>query len=722
MPTLEHKQYQSQGGLIVDLSISKLDYKDAAQVRQSLAEKINAERGVLLSSSYEYPGRYTTWDFGFVKPPIAIASTKNEFRIEALNARGQVLLAFIHHQLKLQLEIFVELTLEHDHIKGQLHPAKPCFYEAERTRQTSIFSVLRNLIQAFKSDADPHWGLYGAFGYDLNFQLEPQALKIPRLDQQRDLVLYLPDELYLIDHRRQTIQIHHYDYAWSGYSSKNLARTGTEIPYAKPPAASKSRRELDSGVYAQLVQTAQQEFKCGNLFEVVPSQSFFEPCQAKPAEVFVYLRQKNPAPFGFLMNLGAAEYLVGASPEIYVRVKGQRVETCPISGTIARGQDALSDAKQILTLLNSSKEASELTMCTDVDRNDKSRVCLPGSVKVIGRRQIEMYSRVIHTVDHVEGQLKPEYDALDAFLTHTWAVTVTGAPKIPAIQFIENHESSQRRWYAGAVGVLAFNGDMNTGLTLRTMRIKDGIAEIRAGATLLFDSIPHEEEQETELKASALIDAVRNAGITTTTNKNPIETPISFNKHIVLIDHQDSFVLTLANYLNQLSPKVTTLRVGFPFALLDELKPDLVILSPGPGKPADFKLQETIRACLLRNIPIFGVCLGLQGLVEYFGGELGILDYPMHGKACTINTAPGVLFDRLPSQLSVGRYHSLYALPEKIPPVLKVTATAEQDGVIMAVEHQTLPVWAVQFHPESILSLEGNFGFKILQNVLKMIP
>ena len=115
-------------------------------------------------------------------------------------------------------------------------------------------------------------------------------------------------------------------------------------------------------------------------------------------------------------------------------------------------------------------------MCTDVDRNDKSRICEPGSVRVIGRRQIEMYSRLIHTVDHVEGRLRPEFDALDAFLAHTWAVTVTGAPKAWAMQFIEDHEKSSRAWYGGAIGLLGFNGNMNTGLTLRTIRLKDGVA------------------------------------------------------------------------------------------------------------------------------------------------------------------------------------------------------------------------------------------------------
>ncbi|TIP22393.1 MAG: anthranilate synthase component I, partial [Mesorhizobium sp.] len=160
-------------------------------------------------------------------------------------------------------------------------------------------------------------------------------------------------------------------------------------------------------------------------------------------------------------------------------------------------------SEQTLKLLNSKKDESELTMCSDVDRNDKSRVCEPGSVRVIGRRQIEMYSRLIHTVDHIEGRLREGMDAFDAFLSHAWAVTVTGAPKLWAMRFIEQNEKSPRAWYGGAIGMVNFNGDMNTGLTLRTIRIKDGIAEVRAGATLLFDSVPEEEEAETELKASA---------------------------------------------------------------------------------------------------------------------------------------------------------------------------------------------------------------------------
>ncbi len=240
---------------------------------------------------------------------------------------------------------------------------------------------------------------------------------------------------------------------------------------------------------------------------------FHERC-ASPTAFYERLRQRNPAPFEFLFNLGEGrrdgEYLVGASPEMYVRVTGDRVETCPISGTIARGsRPAGGRGEHPPGCSASAKEESELTMCTDVDRNDKSRVCVPGSVRVIGRRQIEMYSRLIHTVDHIEGRLRPGFDALDAFLTHMWAVTVTGAPKAWAMQFIEDHEDTTRRWYGGAVGMIGFDGSMNTGLTLRTAQIHGGVAAVRAGATLLFDSDPEAEERETQLKARALLETLR---------------------------------------------------------------------------------------------------------------------------------------------------------------------------------------------------------------------
>ncbi len=466
------------------------------------------------------------------------------------------------------------------------------------------------------------------------------------------------------------------------------------------------------------------------------SQSFYESCDLLPTTLFETLQQINPSPFSFIYNLGG-EYIVGASPEMFVRVEDRRVETCPISGTIRRGSNSIEDAANILELLNSRKDESELTMCTDVDRNDKSRICESGSVKVLSRRQIELYSHLIHTVDRVAGLLRPEFDAIDAFLSHLWAVTVTSAPKKAAMEFLEQHEYSARQWYGGAVGYLTFKGDLNTGLILRTIELKDSIAQVRVGATLLYDSIPAAEEEETLLKGAALFKTLKSARISSA-QKNlhaVVESHLDIkNLHMVvenhpaitqshgrvlLIDYEDSFVHTLANYIRQCGVTVTTLRHGFSEQVFDRLQPDLVVLSPGPGKPSDFGITATIQACVKRQIPIFGVCLGLQSIVEAYGGELGILDYPQHGKASRICiTTPGsILFEGLPTVFDAGRYHSLYALPDYLPSQLQVTAVAE-DGTIMAIEHQNLPIAGVQFHPESIMTLTGDVGMGIIKNVI----
>ncbi len=483
----------------------------------------------------------------------------------------------------------------------------------------------------------------------------------------------------------------------------------------------KPRVECDHapGEYESLVKLAKTHFKRGDLFEVVPSQTFYEPYEGAPSELYKRLKEKNPSPYGFFINLGDSEFLVGASPEMYVRVTDGRVETCPISGTIQRGKSPIEDAINIQTLLDSEKDLAELTMCTDVDRNDKSRVCKPGSVQVIGRRQIEMYSRLIHTVDHVEGLLRKGYDSLDAFLSHMWVVTVTGAPKIWAMNFIETHEKSPRRWYGGAVGWLNFNGNMNTGLVLRTIRLDQGVAEVRVGATLLNDSDPLAEERETRLKAAAFLDILKQS-------PHPKKDKETRLKHgmglrILLVDHQDSFVHTLANYLRQTGAEVVTVRFDKAMAYIKNTPYDLIFLSPGPGRPKDFDLTNFIHAVLEKKIALFGVCLGLQGIVEYFGGNLLTLDTPMHGKPSKIKTTKdSFLFEGLSENFTAGRYHSLYANPQTLPEELDVTAVSD-DGIIMAVAHKNLPIYAVQFHPETILSLQNQAGTRIISNLMRMI-
>ncbi|WP_186389918.1 anthranilate synthase [Stappia sp. TSB10P1A] len=713
MQTGREESFVTKGGIGISVATRAADYELGTS---PWIDRLDAERGAVFSSSYEYPGRYTRWDMALVNPPLVLESRGSDVRVEALNERGLLLLPAVECCLAAQEDV-EGLARDGNLLTLRIKPATRAFAEEERSRQPSVFSVIRAISALFACD-DGHLGLYGAFGYDLAFQFEPIELVLARPDDQRDVVLYLPDEILLVDHYGRKAHVRSYEFQVDGRSTETLPRTGTKEAY-RPANQDPGRGDHEPGEYARLVEAAKDYFRRGDLFETVPGQVFYEACPAAPSAVSRRLTEINPSPYGFFINLGNAEYLVGASPEMYVRVSGgRRVETCPISGTIRRGRNAIEDEAQIRKLLNSAKDEAELTMCSDVDRNDKSRICVPGSVRVIGRRQIEMYSRLIHTVDHIEGILRDDLDALDAFLSHTWAVTVTGAPKRWAMEFIERHEKSPRAWYGGAIGAILFNGDMNTGLTLRTVRIKDGVAQIRAGATLLYDSVPEEEEAETELKAEAMRAAVREAGLARERKIDPLAAQPGKGLKILLVDHEDSFVHTLANYFRQTGAEVVTYRSPVADSVFHDVAPDLVVLSPGPGSPKDFDCAATIGRARARGLPIFGVCLGLQALAEAYGGELAQLAIPMHGKPSPVSFIEGsMLFEGLASPVTVGRYHSLHARRDKLPAGFRVTSETE-DGVIMAVEHESEPVAAVQFHPESIMSLDQDAGHRIIQNVV----
>ena len=709
----KHDDYTTQGGVLVSRTSFPTPYDGAVQ---TYTDKLDRRRGAVFSSNYEYPGRYTRWDTAIIDPPLGVVSKERAVTIEAYNRRGEVLLPAFEKVLENHPHVEALVSTDKQ-ISLQVKQPTEIVPEEMRSRAPTVFSVLRAIVDLFRSEVDPNLALYGAFGYDLCFQFDAIDYKMKRPEDQRDMVMFLPDEILIVDHHAAKAWHQRYEFSINGASTEGLPRDGEDVDFV-PADYDPGRGDHEPGEYAKLVEKAKEKFVRGDLFEVVPGQVFTEQCKNPPSAISRKLKEINPSPYSFFINLGEGEYLVGASPEMFVRVSGRRIETCPISGTIKRGKDPIEDSEQILKLLNSKKDESELTMCSDVDRNDKSRVCEPGSVKVIGRRQIEMYSRLIHTVDHIEGRLREDMDAFDGFLSHAWAVTVTGAPKLWAMRFIEENEKSARAWYGGAVGMVGFNGDMNTGLTLRTVRIKDGIAEVRAGATLLFDSNPQEEEAETELKASAMLSAIRDTSVGNADGVLREAAQVGAGVKILLVDHEDSFVHTLANYFRQTGAEVMTLRSPVAEAMMDEIKPDLVVLSPGPGNPKDFDCATTIANARARKLPLFGVCLGLQALTESFGGELAQLNVPMHGKPSRVNVHDNsIVFSGLDREVTIGRYHSLYADAKKLPEDFRVTAETK-DGVIMGLEHKTEPVAAVQFHPESIMSLGQNAGMRMIENVV----
>jgi anthranilate synthase len=706
------ESYSTPSGIAVTRTISNVAYSRGLR---GLLKKLDTQRGIYLSSGYEFPGRYSRWDVAALAPPVEIIARGRDITIRPLNARGEALAKILEPALAPHPH-WESFSNENGALHGKLKPLPALFPEEERSKQPSAFSVLRALVEEFRHPLASRLALVGAFGYDLLLQFDPITLKLPR-HEVKDLHLFLCDDIYFMDRKKERIERYQFDFARGDVTTKGLARTAERIKRAKKSKPGPITSDHTPEEYMAKVETVREGMRRGDYYEVVLRQTFRAPYSGSPSELFERIQHASPSPYEFFLQLGD-EQLIGASPEMFVRIEGTRVETCPIAGTARRTGDPLRDADNIRELLDSRKEESELTMCTDVDRNDKSRVCVPGSVKVIGRRLIESYAGVFHTVDHVEGTLAGGFDSLDAFLTHMWAVTIIGAPKKWAAQAVEDLEKEARGWYGGAVGMITLDGGINTGITIRTIHLRDGEARYGAGATLLYDSVPESEDRECWLKATGFFRALN------AEKKEPeVYGPRAdegAGVRLLLVDNEDCFIHTLANYARQTGAEVMTYRSGFPLEMIAKIEPSLILVSPGPGRPSDFGVPELIRHAAKLEVPVFGVCLGLQGMVEAFCGELGVLSYPVHGKPSLVRHRGVGVFEGLPEEFRVGRYHSLYAIREKLPAVLEVTAESE-DGVIMGVRHRELPMEAVQFHPESILTLDGDCGLRLMANVVRVL-
>ena len=712
-------RFTTPTGLTVERRRTELPYETALD---GFAERLDRERGALFSSGVDYPGRYSRWEFGFANPPLEIIGRDRELHLQALNLRGEALL----HLLAPIVAATPDATVTRQDARMlslSIGTTTREFREEERSLQPSLVSPLRRLIAEFAGSSDPFLGLYGGFGYDLLFQFEPIIRRHKRPAETKDIHLFVPDQLVVVDRRKEVAFRLDYEFSRGAESTIDLGRrafTPVTPPVASPAAAGAPVSDHTTEEYAAMVERARERMRVGDIFEVVLSQTYKAAFQHAPSALFTRLKQVNPSPFEFLIQFGD-EQLVGTSPEMFVRVEGDRVESCPISGTARRTGNPMNDAENLKALFNSEKDEVELTMCTDVDRNDKSRICRPGTVKLLGRRQIETYAGLFHTVDHVEGRLRDGLTGLDAFLSHMWAVTLTGAPKKKAVEIVEESEKGPRGWYGGAVGALMLSGDVSTGITIRTVHLTDGEARYRVGATLVWDSVGAEEDAECRTKATNLFRALAamnaKAAPAVVTAAQP-----GTGRRVLLIDNEDSFVHTLADYFRQTGATVETYRHGLPFERLLAAKPDLVVHSPGPGRPEEFGVPDLVRRLAASDIAQFGVCLGLQGMVEAFGGALDVLPSPRHGKTWDVLHDGDPLFAGVPSPARVGAYHSLTARLSSFPHGELLVTARTAEGLVMAIRHKRARALAVQFHPESILSMRaaesGEIGHRLIGNLI----
>src|SRR5690348_5715467 len=363
-------------------------------------------------------------------------------------------------------------------------------------------------------------GAVGYMGYDAAAWFEPVELQAPeREDDEAGFMLF--DTVLAFDHVRHRILIianarisgdedleslYQFACAKVEFVERELERA-----LSKPPRPDAGGLDVTSNVskaeFEQMVRTAKEYIAAGDIYQVVLSQRFEAPIAADPFTVYRALRHVNPSPYMYFLRMGDVS-VVGSSPEMLVRVEGSRVETHPIAGTRRRGRNDEEDRRLAEELKRNEKERAEHVMLVDLGRNDVGRVCEYGSVRVPQFMGLEKFSHVMHLTSIVEGKLADDRDRLDALVSCFPAGTVSGAPKVRAMQIIKELEPMGRGLYAGSVGYLDFAGNLDFCIAIRTVIMSGGTAYVQAGAGIVMDSNPTAEYEETRDKARALLRAL----------------------------------------------------------------------------------------------------------------------------------------------------------------------------------------------------------------------
>jgi len=376
-------------------------------------------------------------------------------------------------------------------------------------------------------------GLVGIFGYDTVRYIEPRLARSQKPDPlgTPDILLLLSEQLAVVDNLSGKLYLIVFAdprganaFERAQLRLRELAaqlRTPVQVPDEIPMTPGVPQPEFAEEAFVQAVERAKRYIYDGDIMQVVLSQRMSHPYPASPLALYRALRALNPSPYMFYYDMGGF-HVVGASPEILVRLEGDTVTLRPIAGTRPRGATREQDVALERDLLADPKERAEHVMLMDLGRNDVGRVAQVGSVRVSDNMVVERYSHVMHIVSNVEGRLKPGLDAIAVLKATFPAGTVSGAPKVRAMEIIDELEPSKRGIYSGAVGYLGFNGDMDLAIAIRTAVVKDGRLYVQAGAGIVADSVPRSEWVETQNKARAVLRAAElaQAGLS---NPRPLE-------------------------------------------------------------------------------------------------------------------------------------------------------------------------------------------------------
>jgi len=510
--------------------VKRIDIEEPLDFFAKLTDYGRAKNCCLFESrDHQSNGDFLT--FGTAKPSLYLTGKGSDFTIKALSKTGKRMLEYLASDEE-RFAFCESLEVGPETIAGRIKRVEGTVDEQTRLRSTNQMDVLRAVAFAFKLASTPFrvtCGLLGALSYDFVDQFEKLPANSEDLLGNPDYELYFADNIFLMDHANNQGYVVANCMITDGDREAAVKEAQDAFDYYfnmarfEPPKGKRHDEELPEATtdtsqpeYEEMVTTAKKHIIDGDIFQVVLSRTIAEPCPDEPLDVYKRLRKLNPSPYMFYLNMPQA-VLMGSSPELNLRVSGtgpRYVEIRPIAGTKPRGRtggeiDLDTDLRYEAELKLDRKELAEHMMLVDLARNDIARVADPGSRIVTELLTTEKYESVQHLVSNVKGTLRPDLDALSAYLATMNMGTLTGAPKIEAMKIIRQLEKNKRGYYGGAVMYLTVDGQFDSCITIRSLQVRDHTAYVRVGAGIVHDSVPKTEFEETQHKAGSCLRAIR---------------------------------------------------------------------------------------------------------------------------------------------------------------------------------------------------------------------
>ncbi len=523
---LDEVKSAAAGRLVPVYGERPLDH-DALEFFKKISSYGRKKHSILLEST-DIISKYGEKSIGSANPCLNIRGRDASFTINALNDLGR---RFLHH-LHEDLTFCDDLSVTEDRITGQLEPDHSVQSEEERLKTRTHADLLRSIAFKLSPVSKPftvYGGLFGMIGYDFVDQFEQLDGEQEDLLNEPDYEMNFYDNLFLIDHRAERMVFISCALIFEGTDrtreiercrsviNRYQSALSEDLPESRsfPDPTKNITSDTSRKEFIDIVSSLKEHVLDGDVFQVVPSRTFIKPYGSEPLDIYTALRDLNPSPYMFYTHHQTG-VLLGSSPETCLKVEGddqKKVEIRPIAGTKQRGLvdgeiDPDLDSRYETALKTDRKELAEHTMLIDLARNDVARVCKPGTRYCDKPFAIEKYSHVQHIVSNVSGILRDDLDALHAYLASMNMGTLTGAPKVKAMQLLRQYEKTRRGFYGGAIGYLTPSGDFDSAIVIRSMSLKDRKAYVRAGAGIVYDSIPEQEFVETRNKAHAALQAI----------------------------------------------------------------------------------------------------------------------------------------------------------------------------------------------------------------------